>query len=316
MKAAVIGRGFGSYAMKPAFEARGWEVELVPSRDPEAVRAACAGAFDLIAVHSPPFQHREHVLMAIAAGKDVLCDKPFGKDAAEAREMRDAAKAAGVLHFVNYEFRQGAARCKIKELLDAGEIGTLRHVSYQSHTSYMRKRGYGWLSDAERGGGWLGAQSSHIIDAILWTADSTVADCGGISRVDIAERMDEHGVPVTCTAEDAFSVWLTLSNGVSATLDVSASGAVTLPSRLVLVGTEGTIELTDENDVTVRKPKAEPVTIDCTERSSGGAWPALVSWIGAIEQARVSRTQIAPSFDDGAVTAEVLDRLKAAMIRI
>ena len=145
MKAAVIGRGFGSYAMKPAFEARGWEVELVPSRDPEAVAAACDGPFDLIAVHSPPFQHREHVLRAIAAGKDVLCDKPFGRNATEAREMRDAAKAAGVLHFLNFEFRQGTARRKVRELVAAGEIGTLTHITYASHTGFLRTRGYGWL---------------------------------------------------------------------------------------------------------------------------------------------------------------------------
>ncbi len=316
MKAAVIGRGFGSYAMKPAFEARGWEVELVPSRDAEAVEAACAGSFDLIAVHSPPFQHREHVLAAIAAGKDVLCDKPFGKDASEARAMRDAAKAAGVLHFVNFEFRQGAARRRIKDLIAGGEIGTLQHVAFQSHSNFMRKRGYGWLSDASLGGGWLGAMGSHIIDAIQWIASSEVTDCGGISRVEIPEREDENGGLVVCTAEDAFAIWLALADGTSATLDVASTGAVALSQRMVLVGSEGTIELVDENALTLRKPRTEPVTIDCTEQAVNGAWPALYSWIGAIEHSLASRTQISPSFDDGAATAEVLDRLKAAMIRL
>jgi predicted dehydrogenase len=316
MKAAVIGRGFGAYAMKPAFEARGWEVELIPSRDPDAVKAACAGPFDLIAVHSPPFQHREHVLAAIEAGKDVLCDKPFGKNTAEARAMRDAAKAAGVLHFVNFEFRQGAGRRRIKDLVDAGEIGTLRHVAYQSHANFLRKRGYGWLSDASRGGGWLGAMGSHIIDAIRWTAASEVAGCGGISHIEIAERPDDGGVLTTCTAEDAFSIWLSLASGVSATLDISAVAAVTLPQRMVVLGSEGTIELIDEDRLTLHKPGAEPLAIHCAEEASNGAWPALFNWIASIEQALVTRTQITPSFDDGLATAEVLDELKAAMIRV
>jgi predicted dehydrogenase len=315
MKAAVIGRGFGAYAMKPAFEARGWEVELVPSRDPLAVQAACAGAFDLIAVHSPPFQHREHVLRAIEAGKDVLCDKPFGRNAAEAREMRDAAKAAGVLHFVNFEFRQGAGRRRIKALVDAGEIGALQHVAMQSHTNYMRKRGAGWLSDASLGGGWLGAMGSHIVDAIRWIAASEVTDCGGISRTEIAKRPDDAGVMTTCTAEDAFAVWLSLANGTSATLDIASAGAVTLPQRMMLLGTEGTIELVEE-DVTLRKPGADPVKIDCAEQAPEGAWPALYNWIGQLETALGTRTQIAPSFDDGVATGEVLDRLKASMQRV
>lgn len=316
MKAAVIGRGFGSYAMKPAFEARGWEVELVPSRDAAAIAAACAAPFDLIAVHSPPFQHREHVLAAIAAGKDVLCDKPFGKDAAEARKMRDAAKAAGVLHFLNFEFRQGAARRLVKQLVDAGEIGTLTHISYWGHVNYARGRAYGWLNDASLGGGWLGALGSHIIDAIRWFAGSDVTDGGGISRTEEPVRLDEAGAPRRCTAEDAFSVWLTLANGVSASLDVAASGPVTMPQRMELLGSEGTIELIDEDVFVVRKPGAEAVTHDCTETPVGGAWPSLYNWIGAVEQARASRTQIAPSFDDGVATGEVLDRLKVAMKRV
>jgi hypothetical protein len=85
---------------------------------------------------------------------------------------------------------------------------------------------------------------------------------------------------------------------------------------MVVIGSEGMIELIDEDGLTVRKAGAEPVAVDCTEPSTGGAWPALVSWIGAIEQARATRTQIAPSFDDGVATGEVLDRLKAAMKRV
>ncbi|MCB2063144.1 MAG: hypothetical protein KDE25_06770, partial [Novosphingobium sp.] len=66
MKVAIIGRGFGASAMKPAFEMHDWQVEIVPSRDMAAVEAACAGDADLIAVHSPPFQHKDHVLAALA----------------------------------------------------------------------------------------------------------------------------------------------------------------------------------------------------------------------------------------------------------
>jgi predicted dehydrogenase len=316
MKAAVIGRGFGAYAMKPAFEARGWEVELIPSRDPEAIKAACAGPFDLIAVHSPPFQHREHVLAAIAAGKDVLCDKPFGKNAAEAREMRDAAKAAGVLNFVNFEFRQSAGLRKAQEMIAAGDIGTLEHVAYQSHVSFARERKYGWLNDASLGGGWMGALSSHIIDAIRWITTSDVTNCGGISRLEIPERLGEDGAAIACTAEDGFAVWLSLGNGVSATLDAGSAGSVTFPQRMLLLGSQGAIEVLGEDMLTLSKPGAEPLTIDCTQAVPGSAWPALYNWIGSLEQALATRTQIAPSFDDGLATREVLDRLKATVTRV
>ena len=314
MKVAVIGRGFGVYAMKPSFEARGWQVDVVPSRDSEAVAAACAGDADLIAVHSPPFQHREHVLRAIEAGKDVLCDKPFGRNAAEAREMRDAARAAGVLDFLNFEFRQQPARDKVRELILGGAIGRLQHIACTSLMGYMRKRSYGWLNDASLGGGWLGAWGSHMIDAFRWQSGSEVVDCGGVSRVEIAHRPDDSGAMRPCTAEDGFSVWLKFANGATALIDGAAASAVNIPSSLVYMATDGAIEV-GETTVTLRRGKEEPQVFDFTPPSGASAWAAVESWIGAIEQARATRTRVAPNFDDGLATAEVMDQLKARMVR-
>lgn len=315
MKVAVIGRGFGAYAMKPAFEARGWEVDLVPSRDEAAVDAACAADYDLIAVHSPPFQHRDHVLKAIAAGRDVLCDKPFGKNGEEARDMRDAAKAAGVLHFVNFEFRHNAARLKVIELIRSGAIGKLQHAAYSGYANYMRSRDHGWLNDASLGGGWLGALGSHIIDAVRWSFDSEIADCGGMSRLDVPVRSDGKGGQVAGTAEDAYAFWLTLENGGTFAFDTASAAAVALPQRMVFLGEEGAITLQDENIVTLFKPDAEPEEFDMTPEPMGAVWPAVYDWIGAVEDAVKTRTQIAPSFDDGVATAEVMDKLKARMAR-
>src|ERR1700756_4771292 len=122
MKAVVIGTNFGAKVVAPAYQKAGFEVEVVSPRDTEAVKRACAEPVDLVSVHSPPFLHREHVLLAIESGRNVLCDKPFGISSREAREMLEAAENAGVLHFLNFEFRQESIRRKAKELLDQGAI--------------------------------------------------------------------------------------------------------------------------------------------------------------------------------------------------
>lgn len=315
MKVAIIGRGFGSYAMAPAYRELGWEVEIVPSRDEAAVARACAGPFDLISIHSPPFQHREQVLAAIAAGHDVLCDKPFGRNAAEAREMRDAAHAAGVLHFVNFEFRSGAARLKVQELLQSGTIGTLRHVGYSGFANFMRGREHGWLNDASLGGGWLGALGSHIIDALRWHGGGEVVDCGGMSRIEEPLRADGEGGQIASTAEDAFSVWLRLGNGCTGTIDSAAATGAVLPQRVQFLGSEGAVELVDENVVTLIQGDGQRQVFDLTP-PPGGAWPAVVAWLRQVEDALRTRRQIAPSFDDGVATAVVLDALKAGMVRL
>ena len=91
MKVAVIGTGFGKHAAAPAYRTMGFDVEVVSPRDGDAVKRVLASDADLISVHSPPFMHLDHVTGAIEQGHAVLCDKPFGRNADEATEMRDRA---------------------------------------------------------------------------------------------------------------------------------------------------------------------------------------------------------------------------------
>ena len=51
---------------------------------------------DAVYVASPHSEHHDHALLAIAAGKHVLVEKSFARNAAEAQEVVDAARAAGV----------------------------------------------------------------------------------------------------------------------------------------------------------------------------------------------------------------------------
>src|SRR4029079_19726120 len=133
--AAVVGTGFGVITHARALDAAGIEVRALVGRDPDktAKRAALFGipqattdradafgtpqpttaradAFarddvDVVAVTTPPHSHAEIVLDAVAAGKHVLCEKPFARDVGEAREMLRAAEAAHVIHLLGTEFR-------------------------------------------------------------------------------------------------------------------------------------------------------------------------------------------------------------------
>src|SRR5262245_21392749 len=103
MKALIIGEGFGARIVAPAFRQNGVETEIVSPRNDDAVKRACASKVDLVAVHSPPHLHRQHVMWALDGGHPVLCDKPFGRNADDARAMRDRARAVGALNFLNFE---------------------------------------------------------------------------------------------------------------------------------------------------------------------------------------------------------------------
>jgi predicted dehydrogenase len=315
MKVAVIGRGFGASAMAPAYQALGCDVEVASSRDIEAVMRAIDRA-DLVSVHSPPFQHLDHVLAAIDAGKDVLCDKPFGRNADDARKMWDAAEQAGVLHFVNFEFRASAARRKVADLLAAGAVGAPRHVHYTSFANYLRKRRYGWLNDNNLGGGWLGALGSHVIDAVRWYMGSEVSLCGGMSRVEVPMREDGQGGVVACTAEDAFAAWLSFENGTTATIEAASSASVVMPQRMVILGNDGAIEIMGENLVTLSRNGEDAQVFDFTPAPGSPAWPAVHAWLADVLSAIADRRRITPDFGDGLATAIVLQELKRKMVRV
>ena len=92
----------------------GATVSAVAARDPERARRfaeqhaiatvcdtyaelAASPEVDIVYVGTITGLHREHTLLALAAGKHVLCEKPLAEHAADARAMYEAADARGVM---------------------------------------------------------------------------------------------------------------------------------------------------------------------------------------------------------------------------
>jgi predicted dehydrogenase len=59
---------------------------------------------DAVTIATPPHTHAALALQAIAAGRHVLCEKPFARDAEEGRRVLAAAQAAGVVHLLGTNF--------------------------------------------------------------------------------------------------------------------------------------------------------------------------------------------------------------------
>ena len=78
---------------------------------------------DAIYVASPHSEHRMQALLAIAAGKPVLVEKAFSRNAAEAGEVADAARAAGVPAMEAMWTRFLPQTDVIRQLLDDGVLG-------------------------------------------------------------------------------------------------------------------------------------------------------------------------------------------------
>jgi predicted dehydrogenase len=311
MKASIIGTGFGSRVVAGIYRQVGIEVDIVSPRDAEEVKRACAEPVDFVSIHSPPFMHREHVFLALENGHHVLCDKPFGRNAGEAREMLDAAEAAGVVHLLNFEFRQEAQRKQAKALIDDGAIGEVHHVRWSAFLSGSRVplRRYGWLFNKELGGGWIGAFGSHAIDAMRWLVGE-IETASGTCRTELPLRPDKDGVAHTCTAEDSFSACFTFANGATAVLDTAFAAAVTRMPVIEIFGADGAVILTGSNKLELKRADKADQGFDYPAWQGDPHEPALINWANLIKQAVSERRQITPSFREGLACAEVMDKLR------
>jgi len=78
---------------------------------------------DAVTITIPPATRRELVLEAIAAGVNVIADKPFAPTAADAQELKSAAADAGVLLSVYHDRRWDADIRTLHEIIREGSLG-------------------------------------------------------------------------------------------------------------------------------------------------------------------------------------------------
>jgi predicted dehydrogenase len=316
VRLGIVGRGFGARVVAPVFAAtEGCEVvDVVSARDDGSVRALCGRTdVDLVAVHSPPFLHVTHVDYALDAGHAVLCDKPFGCNASDAAAMLDHARSVDALHLGNFEFRYQPGRVTLRTLVDDGAIGTVEHVEVAQFSAGSRVplRKYGWLFDAARGGGWIGAWGSHFLDYVRWTFGEIV-DCGAELRTDVAQRPDADGALHECTAEDAFTAWLRTARGVSVAIDTTFVAPVNLPSRVTLIGSDGVLELRGDHRITRATAEGSEEVFRLDVAAEDPHLVPMQRWAEVVRDAvRAGEAPAdAPTFADGVACAEVMDRLR------
>ena len=85
-------------------------------------------AIDAIYNPLPNSLHCEWSIRALQAGKHVLCEKPIAANAAEATRMAEAAAHSGRVLMEAFHWRYHPLAARMREIIDAGEIGAVRHI--------------------------------------------------------------------------------------------------------------------------------------------------------------------------------------------
>ncbi|WP_108989097.1 Gfo/Idh/MocA family protein [Streptomyces coelicoflavus] len=120
-----------------------------------------------VSITAPNFLHREIAVAMAGAGKHIWIEKPVGLTAADARAVADAVAEAGVQGSVGFNYRNAPAVEAARDLIAAGEIGTVTHVRIRLFSDYAAhpEGALTWRFERERGGsGVLGDLASHGAD--------------------------------------------------------------------------------------------------------------------------------------------------------
>lgn len=109
---------------------------------------------DLVYVAVPPKFHHDIVLDVLAAGKNILCEKPLANSVEEAASMLSAAQKAGVLTAMNFPLNYEAALNRFEELYQQGYIGKLERLELVMHFPQWPRawQQNPWIGGREQGG--------------------------------------------------------------------------------------------------------------------------------------------------------------------
>jgi predicted dehydrogenase len=169
--------------------------------------------------------HAEPTIAAAEAGKHVICEKPLGRTAAEARQMWEAVKKAGVKNVCGFNYRFVPAVRQARQLIEQGTLGRIYHF----RASYLQE----WIADPEfpmvwrlnksvAGTGALGDMGSHIIDLARFLVGEPKS-VNGLTATFIKERPlgDGSGRKGAVDVDDAFVALVEFENGALGTLEAS-----------------------------------------------------------------------------------------------
>jgi predicted dehydrogenase len=121
---------------------------------------------DAVIICLPTHLHEVAAVEAAARGLHILCEKPMGLEAASAQRMLQAAQAHGCILMVAHVLRFWPQYARIKELVEAGEVGSVCSVTACRLAKYPPWSD--WFRDPAQSGGCLLDLQIHDVDFVHW----------------------------------------------------------------------------------------------------------------------------------------------------
>jgi predicted dehydrogenase len=170
---------------------------------------------DIVNVCTPNIYHKELVLKALEAGKNVYCDKPLAVSYDETKEITGVLEKYNTVTQMALQYRFFPATMRARELIEEGRIGNIMsfRACYLHSGSVERNKPIGWKQDKKFGGGGvLFDLGSHVLDIIYYLLgeySSVFAE----TRIIYPKRPDKDGNMVKIEADDVALMLVKMKNG-------------------------------------------------------------------------------------------------------
>ncbi len=241
-RGAQVAKLEGLWRRDPAKAAADASRFSIPRVFPSAEELCQASEIEAVFVVSPDALHRDHVLLALRAGKHVLCEKPLAMNAGEVEEMLLAAERAGTLFGVAQNMRYNLAIDLMRRWIAEGRIGKpqLAHAQFCYEAGRSPRT---WINDPALAlGGPIGDVGIHCMDALTYVLGEPVAALTTLAHRDAASGQVESHAAVS------------LQYGSGALGVVTVTTRAAYRSLIEVVGERGS--LTCEDAMTIDHPVA------------------------------------------------------------
>jgi predicted dehydrogenase len=253
LRAAVVGTGFIGRVHVEAIRRLGVEVVGVLGSSPERARPVAEELgvrhvfasyrelledpqVDVVHIASPNNAHFEQVRQALRAGKHVVCEKPLATTSAETRELRELARASGLVHAVNYNARFYSQVVEARSRVANGELGDIRLITGSYRQDWLAEdTDWNWRIDTEAGGelrsvadigshlldmlGFVtGQRVTHVMAELLTFLPVRQRPTGAVETFRSADGATE---PVDVTSDDAATLLVRFDGGARGLLAIS-----------------------------------------------------------------------------------------------
>ena len=235
-----------SALVKPARANPSVEVAAIAARDPERAKAfadkhgiptvhatyealLADDTLDAVYIPLPNGLHGRWTIAALAAGRHVLCEKPFTANAEEAQLVADAAAASGLVVMEAFHWRYHPVAQRMVDIVRRGELGELRHIETAMSFPNFKRSDIRW-NPALAGGTLMdaGCYAIHWARTLAGAEPEVTAAKAKLRSPGIDRRAD---------------VDLLFPNGITAHVTASMWSSSVLRLMARVEGTEGTLKV-------------------------------------------------------------------------